>query len=421
MTDLKASLRAVDPEMAEAIERETQREENKIELIASENYTSEAVLEAQGGILTNKYAEGYPDKRYYGGCEYVDVVERLAVERAKELFGADHANVQPLSGTAANMAAFFAVLRPGATILGMDLSHGGHLSHGSPASFSGKLYKTAFYGVSRETECLDYDEVLSVAKKVQPQLIIAGASSYSRTIDFKRFREIADAVGAFLLADMAHIAGLIAAGIHPSPVPHAHFVTSTTHKTLRGPRGGFILCKKEFKDRIDESVFPGIQGGPLMHVIAAKGVCFKEAMTKEFRAYQRQVVRNVKTLAKELQKHGFKIVSGGTDNHLILIDLISKGITGKEAEEALGRAGITVNKNMIPFDQRTPMVTSGIRIGTPIVTTRGMRDKEMVLIASFITEVLENLADADVQARVAQQAEELCREFPFYRDRLNND
>ena len=421
MTDLKASLRAVDPEMAEAIERETQREENKIELIASENYTSEAVLEAQGGILTNKYAEGYPDKRYYGGCEYVDVVERLAVERAKELFGADHANVQPLSGTAANMAAFFAVLRPGATILGMDLSHGGHLSHGSPASFSGKLYKTAFYGVSRETECLDYDEVLSVAKKVQPQLIIAGASSYSRTIDFKRFREIADAVGAFLLADMAHIAGLIAAGIHPSPVPHAHFVTSTTHKTLRGPRGGFILCKEEFNDRIDESVFPGIQGGPLMHVIAAKGVCFKEAMTKEFRVYQRQVVRNIKTLAKELQKHGFKIVSGGTDNHLVLIDLTNKGITGKEAEQALERAGITVNKNMIPFDQRTPMVTSGIRIGTPIVTTRGMRDKEMVLIASFITEVLENLADADVQARVAQQAEELCREFPFYRDRLNND
>jgi glycine hydroxymethyltransferase len=421
LTDLKASLRAVDPEMAEAIERETQREENKIELIASENYTSEAVLEAQGGILTNKYAEGYPDKRYYGGCEYVDVVERLAVERAKELFGADHANVQPLSGTAANMAAFFAVLRPGATILGMDLSHGGHLSHGSPASFSGKLYKTAFYGVSRETECLDYDEVLSVAKKVQPQLIIAGASSYSRTIDFKRFREIADAVGAFLLADMAHIAGLIAAGIHPSPVPHAHFVTSTTHKTLRGPRGGFILCKEEFNDRIDESVFPGIQGGPLMHVIAAKGVCFKEAMTKEFRVYQRQVVRNIKTLAKELQKHGFKIVSGGTDNHLVLIDLTNKGITGKEAEQALERAGITVNKNMIPFDQRTPMVTSGIRIGTPIVTTRGMRDKEMVLIASFITEVLENLADADVQARVAQQAEELCREFPFYRDRLNND
>ena len=319
------------------------------------------------------------------------------------------------------MAACFAALRPGATILGMDLSHGGHLSHGSPASFSGKLYKTAFYGVSRETECLDYDEVLSVAKKVRPQLIIAGASSYSRTIDFKRFREIADAVGAFLLADMAHIAGLIAAGIHPSPVPHAHFVTSTTHKTLRGPRGGFILCKEEFKDRIDESVFPGIQGGPLMHVIAAKGVCFKEAMTKEFRAYQRQVVRNVKTLAKELQKHGFKIVSGGTDNHLVLIDLTNKGITGKEAEEALERAGITVNKNMIPFDQRTPMVTSGIRIGTPIVTTRGMRDKEMVLIASFIAEVLEKLADADVQARVAQQAEELCREFPFYRDRLNHD
>jgi len=388
-------------------------------LIASENYTSNAVLEAQGGILTNKYAEGYPGRRYYGGCEYVDVAEKLAIERAKALFGADHANVQPLSGTAANMAVCFASLRPGATILGMDLSHGGHLSHGSPASFSGKFYKTAFYGVSRETERLDYDEVLSLAKKVEPQLIIAGASSYPRVIDFKRFRQIADEVGAYLMADMAHIAGLIAAGIHPSPIPHAHFVTSTTHKTLRGPRGGFILCKEEFKDRIDESVFPGIQGGPLMHVIAAKGVCFKEAMTKEFKTYQRQVVRNVKVLAKELQKHGFKIVSGGTDNHLILIDLISKGITGKEAEEALGLAGITVNKNMIPFDQRTPMVTSGIRIGTPIVTTRGMRDKEMVQIASFIAEILDNHADPEVQTRVAQQAKELCQRFPFFLDRIS--
>ncbi len=419
MTSLKADLKTVDPEMADAIERETLRQENKIELIASENYTSNAVLEAQGGLLTNKYAEGYPGKRYYGGCEYVDVVERLAIERAKELFGADHANVQPLSGTAANMGVCFSVLRPGATILGMDLSHGGHLSHGSPASFSGKLYKAAFYGVFRETECLDYDEVLSVAKKVRPQLIIAGASSYPRTIDFKRFREIADEVGAYLMADMAHIAGLIAAGIHPSPVPHAHFVTSTTHKTLRGPRGGFILCQGEFTERIDESVFPGIQGGPLMHVIAAKGVCFKEAMTKEFKAYQRQVVRNVKVLAKELQGHGFKIVSGGTDNHLIIIDLTTKGITGKEAEEVLGGAGITVNKNMIPFDQRTPMVTSGIRIGTPIVTTRGMRDKEMVQIAALIAEVLTNHADPPVQARVAKQAEELCRRFPFYRDRIS--
>jgi len=419
LTSLKADLKTVDPEMADAIERETLRQENKIELIASENYTSNAVLEAQGGLLTNKYAEGYPGKRYYGGCEYVDVVERLAIERAKELFGADHANVQPLSGTAANMGVCFSVLRPGATILGMDLSHGGHLSHGSPASFSGKLYKAAFYGVFRETECLDYDEVLSVAKKVRPQLIIAGASSYPRTIDFKRFREIADEVGAYLMADMAHIAGLIAAGIHPSPVPHAHFVTSTTHKTLRGPRGGFILCQGEFSERIDESVFPGIQGGPLMHVIAAKGVCFKEAMTKEFKAYQRQVVRNVKVLAKELQGHGFKIVSGGTDNHLIIIDLTTKGITGKKAEEVLGGAGITVNKNMIPFDQRTPMVTSGIRIGTPIVTTRGMRDKEMVQIAALIAEVLTNHADPPVQARVAKQAEELCRRFPFYRDRIS--
>jgi glycine hydroxymethyltransferase len=421
VTKLKARLRDVDPEMADAIERETLRQENKIELIASENYTSNAVLEAQGGVLTNKYAEGYPGKRYYGGCEYVDVAERLAIERAKELFGADHANVQPLSGTAANMAVCFAVLRPGDTILGMDLSHGGHLSHGSPASFSGKFYKTAFYGVFRETECLDYDEVLSVAKKVEPQMIIAGASSYPRVIDFKRFREIADEVGAYLMADMAHIAGLIAAGIHPSPVPHAHFVTSTTHKTLRGPRGGFILCQQEFSNIIDQMVFPGIQGGPLMHVIAAKGVCFREAMTKEFKTYQRQVVRNVKVLAKELQKHGFKIVSGGTDNHLILIDLINQGITGKEAEEALGLAGITVNKNMIPFDQRTPMVTSGIRIGTPIVTTRGMRDKEMVQIAAFIAEVLNNHADPDVQARVSQQAEELCRRFPFFQDRISKD
>jgi glycine hydroxymethyltransferase len=419
VTKLKSSLRDVDPEMAAAIEQETLRQEGKIELIASENYTSNAVLEAQGGVLTNKYAEGYPGKRYYGGCEYVDVVERLAIERAMELFGADHANVQPLSGTAANMGVCFAVLRPGDAILGMDLSHGGHLSHGSPASFSGKLYKTAFYGVSRETECLDYDEVLSVAKKVQPQMIIAGASSYPRVIDFQRFREIADEVGAYLMADMAHIAGLIAAGVHPSPVPHAHFVTSTTHKTLRGPRGGFILCQEEFIDRIDQSVFPGIQGGPLMHVIAAKGVCFKEAMTKEFKAYQRQVVRNVKVLAKELQGAGFKIVSNGTDNHLLIIDLINKGITGKEAEDALGSAGITVNKNMIPFDQRTPMVTSGIRIGTPIVTTRGMREKEMVQIAAFIAEVLDNHSDPDVQTRVAQQAEELCQRFPFYRERIS--
>jgi len=421
LTYLKSSLREVDPKMADAIEKETLREENKIVLIASENYTSEAVLEAQGGILTNKYAEGYPDRRYYGGCEYVDVVEKLTIQRAKELFGADHANVQPLSGTAANMGVYFAVLRPGDTILGMDLSHGGHLSHGFSVNFSGKMYKAVLYGVSRETECIDYDEILSLAKEVRPKMIISGASSYSRTIDFRRFREIADEVGAYLTADMAHIAGLIAAGVHPTPVPHAHFMTSTTHKTLRGPRGGFILCQEEFGDLIDKSVFPGLQGGPLMHVIAAKGVCFREAMTEEFKAYQRQVIRNVQVLAEEMKGYGFRIVSGGTDNHLFLLDLTNKGITGKEAEEALERAGITVNKNVIPYDQRGPMVTSGIRIGTPIVTTRGMKEDEMIQIASLVAEVLDSYPDPQVQTRVAQQAEELCRRFPFYRDRLPKD
>ncbi len=418
MTYLKSSLREVDPEMADAIERETLREENKIVLIASENYTSDAVLEAQGGILTNKYAEGYPDKRYYGGCEYVDVVEKLAIQRAKELFGAAHANVQPLSGTAANMGVYFAVLQPGDTILGMSLSHGGHLSHGAPVNFSGRLYKAVFYGVSRETECIDYDQIRSLAKEVKPKMIIAGASSYSRTIDFRRFREIADEVGAYFTADMAHIAGLVAAGVHPTPIPYAHFVTSTTHKTLRGPRGGFILCQEEFGDLIDQSVFPGLQGGPLMHVIAAKGVCFKEAMTEEFRQYQRQVIRNAQVLAEELKKCGFKVVSGGTDNHLFLLDLTEKGITGREAEEALERAGITVNKNVVPYDKRGPLVTSGIRIGTPIVTTRGMKDKEMVQIASFIAEVLDSYPDPQVQLRISRRVEELCRQFPFYRDRL---
>jgi len=421
LSNLKSSLSQVDKEMADAIEQETRRQEHKIEMIASENYTSEAVMEAQGGVLTNKYAEGYPGRRYYGGCEYMDVVERLVIERAKELFGADHANVQPHSGTGANMGVFFSALRPGDSILGMDLSHGGHLSHGSPGNFSGKLYKSAFYGVSRETESLDYDEVLSVAKKVKPQMIIAGASSYPRTIDFKRFRQIADEVGACLLADMAHIAGFVAAGVHPTPVPHAQFVTSTTHKTLRGPRGGFILCQQEFASRIDQNIFPGIQGGPLMHVIAAKGVCFKEAMTKEFKAYQRQVVKNARLLAKELQGYSFKVVSGGTDNHLIIIDLANKGITGKEAEEALERAGITVNKNMIPFDQRPPMITSGIRIGTPIVTTRGMRDKEMVQIASFIAEVLDSYPNNEIEAGVARQVEDLCHKFPIYRERISKE
>jgi len=415
---LKSPLRVVDPEIAEAIEKETLREERKIVLIASENYTSEAVLEAQGGVLTNKYAEGYPDRRYYGGCEYVDIVERLAIERAKKLFGAEHANVQPLSGTAANMGVYFAVLEPGDTIMGMDLAHGGHLSHGSAASFSGKFYRVISYGVSIETEMLDYDEIRALALRHRPKLIIAGASSYSRIIDFARFREIADEVGAYLMADMAHIAGLVAAGVHPSPVPHSHFVTSTTHKTLRGPRGGFILCKREFQEVIDQTIFPGIQGGPLMHVIAAKGVCFKEAMSEEFRKYQRQVVKNARKLASELQKRGFRIVSGGTDNHLFLVDLSDKGITGKEAEEALERAGITVNKNVIPFDKRSPAVASGIRLGTPVVTTRGMKEGEMEVIASLIAEVLESYPDPRTEERVARQVEELCLEFPVYLDRI---
>jgi len=418
---LKSPLRVVDPEIAEAIEKETLREERKIVLIASENYTSEAVLEAQGGVLTNKYAEGYPDRRYYGGCEYVDIVERLAIERAKKLFGAEHANVQPLSGTAANMGVYFAVLEPGDTIMGMDLAHGGHLSHGSAASFSGKFYRVISYGVSIETEMLDYDEIRALALRHRPKLIIAGASSYSRIIDFARFREIADEVGAYLMADMAHIAGLVAAGVHPSPVPHSHFVTSTTHKTLRGPRGGFILCKREFQEVIDQTIFPGIQGGPLMHVIAAKGVCFKEAMSEEFRRYQRQVVKNARKLASELQKRGFRIVSGGTDNHLFLVDLSDKGITGKEAEEALERAGITVNKNVIPFDKRSPAVASGIRLGTPVVTTRGMKEGEMEVIASLIAEVLESYPDPRTEERVARQVEELCLEFPVYLDRIKGN
>ena len=418
---LKSPLKVVDPEIAEAIEKETLREERKIVLIASENYTSEAVLEAQGGVLTNKYAEGYPDHRYYGGCEYVDIVERLAIERAKKLFGAEHANVQPLSGTAANMGVYFAVLEPGDTIMGMDLAHGGHLSHGSSASFSGKFYRVVSYGVSMETEMLDYDEIRALALRHRPKLIIAGASSYSRIIDFARFREIADEVGAYLMADMAHIAGLVAAGVHPSPVPHSHFVTSTTHKTLRGPRGGFILCKREFQEVIDQTIFPGIQGGPLMHVIAAKGVCFKEAMSEEFREYQRQVVKNARKLASELQKRGFRIVSGGTDNHLFLVDLSDKGITGKEAEEALERAGITVNKNVIPFDKRSPAVASGIRLGTPVVTTRGMKEGEMEVIASLIAEVLESYPDPRTEERVARQVEELCLEFPVYLDRIKGN
>ncbi len=413
-----APLEEVDPEVAQAIEGETRREEKKIVLIASENYTTEAVLEAQGSVLTNKYAEGYPGRRYYGGCQWVDVVERLAIERAKELFGAEHANVQPLSGSTANMGVYFSVLQPGDVIMAMDLAHGGHLTHGARASFSGQLYKVVPYGVDPEDERLNYDELRRLALEYRPKLIVAGASSYSRTIDFARFREIADEVGAYLMADMAHIAGLVAAGVHPSPVPHCHFVTSTTHKTLRGPRGGFILCEERFADAIDRTIFPGIQGGPLMHVIAAKAVCFKEAMTEEFRRYQERVVKNAKKLAQALSERGFRIVSGGTDNHMLLVDLSNKGLTGREAEEALERAGITVNKNVIPFDKRGPNVASGIRLGTPVVTTRGMGEEEMELIASMIAEVIDAYPSPEVEARVARQAEELCDAFPIYRHHL---
>lgn len=420
MERFRAPLREVDPEVARAIEEETLREERKIVLIASENYTAEAILEAQGTVLTNKYAEGYPGRRYYGGCQWVDEVERLAIERAKRLFGAEHANVQPLSGSTANMAVYFTVLRPGDAIMAMDLAHGGHLTHGAPVSFSGQLYRVIPYGVDPEDERLDYEEIRRKAIECRPKLIVAGASSYSRTIDFGRFREIADEVGAYLMADMAHIAGLVAAGVHPSPVPHCHFVTSTTHKTLRGPRGGFVLCKADYAEAIDRTVFPGIQGGPFMHVIAAKAVCFKEAMTEEFRRYQRQVLNNARRLAEALARRGFRIVSGGTDNHMLLVDLSDKGITGREAEEALERAGITVNKNVIPFDKRGPNVTSGIRLGTSVVTTRGMGEEEMELIASMIAEVLEAYPSPEVEARVARQVEELCDAFPIYRHRLTS-
>lgn len=414
MNSFWRSLSEVDREIFEALRGEQRREEHKLILIASENYVPRAILEAQGSIFTNKYAEGYPGERYYGGCEWVDQVEQLAVERAKQLFGAEHANVQPLSGSVANMAVYFTILKPGDTIMAMDLAHGGHLTHGARVNFSGRLYKVVHYGVDPETETLNYESLEELALKCRPKLIVAGASSYSRTIDFKRFREIADRVGAFLMADMAHIAGLVAAGVHPSPVPYCHFVTSTTHKTLRGPRGGFVLCAKEFAEDLDRTVFPGIQGGPFMHVIAAKAVCFKEAMTEEFKRYQEQVVKNAKRLAKALSERGFRVVSGGTDNHMFLVDLTNKGITGKEAEEALERAGITVNKNLIPFDKKSPNVTSGIRIGTPAVTTRGMKEEEMDLIADLITRVIESYPSEQVEKEVARKVSELCEAFPVY-------
>jgi glycine hydroxymethyltransferase len=411
-------LKKTDPEIARAILDETMRQTGKLEMIASENFVSEAVLEAQGSIMTNKYAEGYPAKRYYGGCEYVDVAETLAIERCKQLFGADHVNVQPHSGTQANMAVYFSVLEPGDTILGMNLSHGGHLSHGSPANFSGKLYNVVAYGVDKETETIDFNEVEAQARKHKPKMIVVGASAYPRTIDFIKFRQVADQVGAVIMADIAHIAGLVATGLHPSPIPICEYVTSTTHKTLRGPRGGLIMCKEAFAKTLNSRVFPGMQGGPLMHIIAAKAVAFKEALTPEFKTYQTQIVKNAKALAGALMAEGFRLVSGGTDNHLMLVDLTSKGITGKDAQEVLDRAGITANKNGIPFDTKGPMVTSGIRVGTPALTTRGMKEAQMVLIARLIGEVLTNIQDEAKIRAVREEVRILCDKFPLYGERI---
>jgi len=407
-------LKESDKEVYSAIMEELTRQRNKLELIASENIVSQAVLEAQGCVMTNKYAEGYPGKRYYGGCEYVDKAEQLAIDRAKALFGAEHANVQPHSGSQANMAVYFTILTPGDTYLGMNLSHGGHLSMGSPVNFSGKIYNVIPYGVRRDTHRIDYDQVRDLAKKHRPKLIIAGTSAYPRIIDYKLFREIADEVDAYFMADMAHIAGLIAVGLHPSPVPYADFVTTTTHKTLRGPRGGMILCKKEFAKKLNSSVFPGMQGGPLMHVIAAKAVALKEAMSDEFKVYQGQILKNAQAMADELMRLGFTLISGGTDTHLFLVDLNNKGITGKDAEEFLDSAWITANKNTIPFETRSPFVTSGIRIGTPAVTTRGMKEQEMAEIASLIAKVIDSKGDAGVIDSVRKSVKDLTDRFPIY-------
>ena len=414
-------LKQFDPEVYEAIRGETEREEYQLELIASENMVSEAVLEAQGSVMTNKYAEGYPGKRYYGGCAHVDISERLAIERAIQLFGADYANVQPHAGAQANMAVYFAVLEPGDTILGMDLSHGGHLTHGSPVNFSGFLYNVVAYGTREDDQRIDYDQVRDLARKHRPKMIIAGASAYPRVIDFKIFREISDEVQAIFFVDMAHIAGLVAAGLHPSPVPHAHIVTTTTHKTLRGPRGGMILSSEDWAKKLQSRDFPGSQGGPLEHVIAAKAVAFKEAMTPEFREYQGQIVKNAAVLAQELKSQGFRLVSGGTDNHLMLLDLREKDYTGKDSEEALDKAGITVNKNTVPFETRSPFITSGVRIGTPAITTRGMAEPEMAQIARWIAEVLRHRDDDSTLARVKGQVRELCGRFPFYAHRLQDE
>ncbi len=403
----------VDPEVAKAVEKEERRQKESLEMIASENFVSDAVLEAMGTVLTNKYAEGYPDKRYYGGCQCVDIVEKLAIKRAKELFGAEHANLQPHSGSQANGAVYFALLEPGDKVLGMDLTHGGHLTHGSSVNLSGTYYDFIPYRVSRDTERIDYEKIRKMAQEEKPKMIVAGASAYSREIDFEKFREIADEVGAYLVVDMAHIAGLVAAGLHQTPVDYAHVVTTTTHKTLRGPRGGMILCKEELGKKIDKAIFPGIQGGPLMHIIAAKAVCLKEALTDSFKEYQRQVIKNAKTLADKLSQE-FRLVSGGTDNHLMLVDLTDNNLTGKEAEEALDKVGITVNKNTIPFETRSPFVTSGIRLGTPALTTRGMKEEEMEEVAEIITKVLLNIEDTGIQKEAKKEVKELVSKYPLH-------
>jgi glycine hydroxymethyltransferase len=416
-TLMSRSLLEEDPQIAAAIDDEARRQHEGLELIASENFVSEAVLEAAGSVFTNKYAEGYPGKRYYGGCEFADVVENLARDRAKELFGAEYANVQPHAGSQANMEAYAAVIQPGDTILGLNLAHGGHLTHGFHLNFSGKTYRVVPYGVTKETETIDYDDLEKLAEKEHPRLIIGGGSAYPRIIDFARMRKIADKVGALYLVDMAHFAGLVAGGAHPSPVPHAHIVTSTTHKTLRGPRAGMILCKQEFAAAIDKVVFPGMQGGPLMHIIAAKAVCFLEAMQPNFREYARQVVANAKVLAETLGAEGFRIISGGTDTHLMLVDVFSKGMFGSEAEKALGEAGITVNKNAIPFDVNPPMKPSGIRVGSPALTTRGMKEAEMRQVGRWISEVLQHRSDAAVLAKIRKQVVEFAEGFPLYSER----
>ena len=413
--DLLTNLKIVDPEIQKAIDQELSRQREKLEMIASENIVSTAVMQAQGSILTNKYAEGYPGKRYYGGCEYVDIVEQLAIDRAKKLFGAEYANVQPHSGAQANTAVYFALLQPGDTILGMNLTDGGHLTHGSPVNISGKYFKIIPYGVDKETERIDYDELERLAKEHQPKLIVGGASAYSRVIDFERMAQIAKSVGAYLMIDMAHIAGLVAAGLHPSPVPYADVVTTTTHKTLRGPRGGLILCRDaEFGKQFNKAIFPGIQGGPLMHVVAAKAVAFKEALSDEFKVYQQQVLDNAKALADELVKKGFRIVSGGTDNHLMLVDLRSKNITGKEAQFLLDEIGITANRNTIPFEPLSPFVTSGIRLGTPALTTRGLKEEDICEVADIIADVIENREDSAVIEAAKAKVQAICKKFPLY-------